>query len=116
MLSICADRRSTTAAWTEHITFETTIVVSALLLAYIAFPHLTIRDEQTREGLIVLVSEADAERSTNDSHAQELLFYGINTLFYFIAIFLMVHLSLSWGTDGRGAAIMAAVGDNLKSC
>ena len=41
---------------------------------------------------------------------QELLFYGINTLFYFISIWLMVHLSASWGTDGRGAAIMSAVG------
>jgi len=93
VLAICSDRRATTAAWTEHITFETAVVVAALLLGYVAFPHLTIRDEQTREGLIFL----------------ELLFYGINTLFYFIAIFLMVHLSLSWGTDGRGAAIMCAI-------
>ncbi|KJH49959.1 synaptophysin / synaptoporin [Dictyocaulus viviparus] len=93
ILAICADRRSTTAAWTEHITFETTIVVSALLAGYVCFPHLTIREEPTREGLIVL----------------ELIFYGINTLFYFISIWLMVHLSASWGTDGRGAAIMTAI-------
>lgn len=93
VLAICADRRSTTAAWTEHITFETMIVVSAFLLGYVCFPHLTIKDEPTREGLIVV----------------ELLFYGINTLFYFISIWLMVHLSASWGTDGRGAAIMSAV-------
>uniref|UniRef100_A0A0K0CTX7 MARVEL domain-containing protein n=1 Tax=Angiostrongylus cantonensis TaxID=6313 RepID=A0A0K0CTX7_ANGCA len=93
ILAICADRRSTTAAWTEHVTFETMIVVSALLCGYVCFPHLTIRDEPTREGLIVV----------------ELIFYGINTLFYFISIWLMVHLSASWGTDGRGAAIMTAV-------
>ncbi|VDK30152.1 unnamed protein product, partial [Anisakis simplex] len=54
ILAICADRNSTTAAWTEHISFETCIVVSALLLGYVCFPHLTIRDEQTREGLIVV--------------------------------------------------------------
>ncbi|ETN78347.1 synaptophysin / synaptoporin [Necator americanus] len=93
VLAICADRRSTTAAWTEHITFETLIVVCALLAGYVCFPHLTIREEPTREGLIVL----------------ELIFYGINTLFYFISIWLMVHLSASWGTDGRGAAIMTAI-------
>ena len=56
VLSICADRRSTTAAWTEHITFETMIVVCILLLGYVCFPHLTIREEATREGLIVVVS------------------------------------------------------------
>ncbi|KAJ1346931.1 hypothetical protein KIN20_038378 [Parelaphostrongylus tenuis] len=55
ILAICADRRSTTAAWTEHVTFETMIVVSALLAGYVCFPHLTIRDEPTREGLIVVV-------------------------------------------------------------
>jgi len=93
ILSICSDRRVTTAAWTEHISFETTIVVSALLLAYVALPHLTQRDEATREGLILI----------------ELLFYGINTLFYFIAIWLMVQLSASWNADGRGAAILAAI-------
>lgn len=93
VLAICADRRSTTAAWTEHIAFETMIVASALLAGYVCFPHLTIREEPTREGLIVL----------------ELIFYGINTLFYFISIWLMVHLSASWGTDGRGAAIMTAI-------
>ncbi|VDK44245.1 unnamed protein product, partial [Cylicostephanus goldi] len=84
ILAICADRRSTTAAWTEHITFETMIVVCVLLAGYVCFPHLTVREEPTREGLIVV----------------ELLFYGINTLFYFISIWLMVHLSASWGTDG----------------
>ncbi|CAI4222633.1 unnamed protein product [Auanema sp. JU1783] len=93
VLSICADRRTTTAAWTEHIAFETMIVVCGFLLAYVCFPHVTIRDEPTREGLIVV----------------ELLFYGVNTLFYFISIWLMVHLSASWGTDGRGAAIMSAI-------
>ncbi|XGW03675.1 hypothetical protein V3C99_015110 [Haemonchus contortus] len=93
VLAICADRRSTTAAWTEHITFETMVVTAALLAGYVCFPHLTIREEPTREGLIVL----------------ELIFYGINTLFYFISIWLMVHLSASWGTDGRGAAIMTAI-------
>lgn len=93
VLSICADRRTTTAAWTEHITFETMIVVCGLLLGYVCFPHLTIRDEVTREGLIVV----------------ELLFYGVNCVFYFISIWLMVHLSASWGTDGRGAAIMSAI-------
>jgi hypothetical protein len=93
VLSICSDRRVTTAAWTEHISFETTIVVSALLLGYVALPHLTQRDEATREGLILI----------------ELLFYGINTLFYFIAIWLMVQLSASWNADGRGAAILAAI-------
>uniref|UniRef100_A0A1I7XLX9 MARVEL domain-containing protein n=1 Tax=Heterorhabditis bacteriophora TaxID=37862 RepID=A0A1I7XLX9_HETBA len=93
VLAICADRRTTTAAWTEHITFETMVVVCALLIGYVCFPHLTIRDELTREGLIVV----------------ELLFYGLNTIFYFISIWLMVHLSASWGTDGRGAAIMTAI-------
>ncbi|CBO25097.1 MARVEL domain-containing protein [Caenorhabditis elegans] len=93
ILAICADRRTTTAAWTEHISFETLLIVSALLLGYVVFPHLTIKDEATREGLIVV----------------ELIFYGVNTLLYFISIWLMVHLSASWGTDGRGAAIMTAV-------
>ncbi|RCN37462.1 synaptophysin / synaptoporin [Ancylostoma caninum] len=118
VLAICADRRSTTAAWTEHITFETMIVVCALLAGYVCFPHLTIREEPTREGLIVVglrrlegVSSF-RERSYNpqqDFLLQELIFYGINTLFYFISIWLMVHLSASWGTDGRGAAIMTAI-------
>uniref|UniRef100_A0A1I7UBR5 MARVEL domain-containing protein n=1 Tax=Caenorhabditis tropicalis TaxID=1561998 RepID=A0A1I7UBR5_9PELO len=93
VLAICADRRTTTAAWTEHISFETLLIVSGLLLGYVVFPHLTIKDEATREGLIVV----------------ELIFYGVNTLLYFISIWLMVHLSASWGTDGRGAAIMTAV-------
>lgn len=55
ILAICADRRSTSAAWAEHISFETTVVVTALLLAYVIFPHLTISNEQTRNGLIVVV-------------------------------------------------------------
>lgn len=93
VLAICADRRTTTAAWTEHITFETLLVVTAFLLGYVCFPHLTVKDEPTREGLIVV----------------ELLFYGVNTVLYFISIWLMVHLSASWGTDGRGAAVMTAV-------
>uniref|UniRef100_A0AC34R434 MARVEL domain-containing protein n=1 Tax=Panagrolaimus sp. JU765 TaxID=591449 RepID=A0AC34R434_9BILA len=93
ILAICSDRRSTSAAWTDHITFECMIVVSALLLGYVAFPHLTLKDEATREGLIVV----------------ELLFYGINTLFFFIAVFLMIHVSASWTADGRGAAVMGAI-------
>ena len=93
ILAICADRRSTSSAWTDHITFECMIVISALLLGYVVFPHLTLKDEPTREGLIVV----------------ELLFYGINTLFFFIAVFLMIHVSASWTADGRGAAVMCAV-------
>uniref|UniRef100_A0A0M3HUY6 MARVEL domain-containing protein n=1 Tax=Ascaris lumbricoides TaxID=6252 RepID=A0A0M3HUY6_ASCLU len=93
ILAICSDRNSTTAAWAEHISFEAFIVVSALLLGYVCFPHLTIKDEQTREGLIVV----------------ELLFYGINALLFFIAIWLMVHLSASWATYGRGSAIIDAI-------
>ncbi|GMT11247.1 hypothetical protein PFISCL1PPCAC_2544 [Pristionchus fissidentatus] len=93
VLSICSDRKSTTAAWTEHIAFETMMVVVILLLGYVCFPHLTLHNEPTREGLIVV----------------ELLFYGVNTLFYFISIWLMVHLSASWGVDGKGSAIMGAV-------
>ena len=94
ILAICSDRRSTSSAWTDHISFECMIVVSALLLGYVAFPHLTLKDEATREGLIVV----------------ELLFYGINTLFFFIGVFLMIHVSASWTADGRGAAVMCAVG------
>ncbi|ULT90860.1 hypothetical protein L3Y34_008871 [Caenorhabditis briggsae] len=93
ILAICADRRTTTAAFTEHISFGCVFVVTGLLLGYVIFPHLTLKDEATREGLIVV----------------ELLFYGINTVLNFISIWLMVHLSASWGTDGRGAAIMTAV-------
>jgi hypothetical protein len=93
ILAICADRRSTSAAWTEHISFETTIVVTALVIGYVIFPHLTIGNETTRDGLVVV----------------ELLFYGTNTLFYFIGIWLMVHLSASWTAEGRGAAIMDAI-------
>jgi hypothetical protein len=93
ILAICSDRRSTSAAWTDHISFECMIVVSALLLAYVVFPHLTLKDEATREGLIVV----------------ELLFYGINTVFFFIAVFLMIHVSASWTADGRGAAVMCAI-------
>uniref|UniRef100_A0A914C122 MARVEL domain-containing protein n=1 Tax=Acrobeloides nanus TaxID=290746 RepID=A0A914C122_9BILA len=91
ILAICTDRRTTGAAWAEHISFETIIVVSLFLLGYVVFPHLTLRDEQTREGLIVV----------------ELLFYGLNTLLYFIAIWLMIFAGLA--SDGRGAAIMAAI-------
>ncbi|MFH4979288.1 hypothetical protein AB6A40_005997 [Gnathostoma spinigerum] len=93
ILAICADRNSTPSAWTEHIAFETCIVVCALLAGYVIFPHLTIKDEATREGLIVL----------------ELIFYGINTLLYFISIWLMVQLSATWISHGRGAAIFAAI-------
>jgi hypothetical protein len=38
------------------------------------------------------------------------MFYGLNTLFFFIGIWLMVHLAASWTAEGRGAAIMSAVG------
>jgi hypothetical protein len=54
-LAICADRRSTASAWTSHITFETTIVVSVLILLYVVFPHLSLSDERNREGLVVVV-------------------------------------------------------------
>ncbi|CEF61215.1 Marvel domain-containing protein [Strongyloides ratti] len=93
ILAICSDRRSTQSAWTEHITFESMLVVSCLIIGYVCFPHLTLNDEKTREGLIVV----------------ELLFYGIHTLFYFIAIWLMIHLSAAWTSEGRGAAIMSSV-------
>lgn len=56
VLAICADRNTTTAAWTEHIAFQSTILTAAILLGYVCFPHITIRDELTREGLIVVVS------------------------------------------------------------
>ena len=46
---------------------------------------------------------------------QELLFYGVNTLFYFISIWLMVHLSQTYGADGKGAAIMSAVSFQMLS-
>uniref|UniRef100_A0A0N5CDJ2 MARVEL domain-containing protein n=1 Tax=Strongyloides papillosus TaxID=174720 RepID=A0A0N5CDJ2_STREA len=93
ILAICSDRRSTQSAWTEHLTFESMIVVSILIVGYVCFPHLTLDDEKTREGLIVV----------------ELLFYGLHTLFYFIAIWLMIHLSAAWTSEGRGAAIMSSV-------
>lgn len=93
ILAICADRRSTSSAWTEHITFECTLVVSVLILLYVVFPHLSLADERTREGLVVV----------------ELVFYGLNTLFFFISIWLMVHLAASWTAEGRGAAIMGAI-------
>ncbi|KAI6219038.1 Synaptophysin / synaptoporin [Aphelenchoides fujianensis] len=93
ILSICADRKATSAAWAEHITFETTIVVAALLLGYVVFPHLTLQDDRTRNSLVLL----------------ELMFYGFNTGAYFIAVWLMVHLSASWNADGRGAAVMCAI-------
>nr|CAD2195314.1 unnamed protein product [Meloidogyne enterolobii] len=93
ILAICADRRSTASAWTAHITFETTIVVCILILLYVVFPHLSLSDERNREGLVVV----------------ELIFYGLNTLLFFIAIWLMIHLA--WGSlsDSRGAAIMGAI-------
>uniref|UniRef100_A0A914C4G0 MARVEL domain-containing protein n=1 Tax=Acrobeloides nanus TaxID=290746 RepID=A0A914C4G0_9BILA len=52
ILAISTNRRSPSAAWAEYISFETTLVVAVLLLGYVVFPHLTLRDEQTREGLI----------------------------------------------------------------
>ncbi|VDD97885.1 unnamed protein product [Enterobius vermicularis] len=93
ILAICSDRNVTTAAWTEHISFAAALISFGLLLGYVCFPHLTLRDEQTREGLIVV----------------ELIFYGIYTLLFFIAIWLMVHLSASWMTYGRGSAIIDAI-------
>ncbi|OZC06038.1 synaptophysin / synaptoporin [Onchocerca flexuosa] len=87
------DRNVTTAAWTEHISFATTLIISGLLIGYVCFPHLTLKDEATREGLIVM----------------ELIFYGISTLFFFIAIWLMIQLSTSWLSPGRGSAIMDAI-------
>lgn len=57
ILAICADRKATSSAWTEHITFETTIVVAALLIGYTVFPHLTLQDERTRNSLVVLVNK-----------------------------------------------------------
>ncbi|VDK82251.1 unnamed protein product [Litomosoides sigmodontis] len=93
ILAICADRNATTAAWTEHISFAVTIIISGLLIGYVCFPHLTIKNEPTREGLIVT----------------ELILYGISTLLFFIAVWLMVHLSASWLTYGRGSAIIDAI-------
>lgn len=93
ILAICSDRNATTAAWTEHISCEATVLIAILLIGYVCFPHLTIKDEPTREGLIVV----------------ELLFYGLNTLLFFIAIWLMVHLSASWISYGRGSAIIDAI-------
>ncbi|VDN24686.1 unnamed protein product [Gongylonema pulchrum] len=93
ILAICADRNATTAAWTENISFAAAVIISGLLIGYVCFPHLTIKDEQTREGLIVT----------------ELIFYGTATLLFFIAIWLMVHLSASWLTYGRGSAIIDAI-------
>lgn len=37
------------------------------------------------------------------------MFYGFNVGAYFIAVWLMVHLSASWTAEGRGAAVMCAV-------
>ncbi|CAD5226444.1 unnamed protein product [Bursaphelenchus okinawaensis] len=93
VLAICADRNSTSSAWTEHITFESTIIAGVFLLGYIVFPHLTIDDEKNNNGLVVM----------------ELVFYAVNTVAYFISVWLMVHLSASWRADGRGAAIMGAI-------
>ncbi len=55
ILAICADRSATTAAWTENISFSVTVIISGLLIGYVCFPHLTIKDELTREGLIIAV-------------------------------------------------------------
>uniref|UniRef100_A0AAF5CRD0 MARVEL domain-containing protein n=1 Tax=Strongyloides stercoralis TaxID=6248 RepID=A0AAF5CRD0_STRER len=93
ILAICSDRRSTQSAWTEHLSFESMVIVACFIIGYVCFPHLTLNEEKTREGLIVV----------------ELLFYGIHTLFYFIAIWLMIHLSAAWTSEGRGAAIMSSV-------
>uniref|UniRef100_A0A1I7VXI4 MARVEL domain-containing protein n=1 Tax=Loa loa TaxID=7209 RepID=A0A1I7VXI4_LOALO len=93
ILAICADRNATTAAWTENISFAVTVITSGLLMGYVCFPHLTIKNEPTREGLIVT----------------ELIFYGTSTLLFFIAIWLMVHLSASPVTYGRGSAIIDAI-------
>lgn len=93
ILSICADRDAASTGWTEHLAFESMVVISALLLGYVAFPHITLGEKRTRDGLIVL----------------ELLFYGVNTFFFFIAVWLMVHLAASFTAHGRGAAIMSAV-------
>ncbi|KAK6108886.1 putative integral membrane protein [Brugia pahangi] len=93
ILAICADRSATTAAWTENISFSVTVIISGLLIGYVCFPHLTIKDELTREGLIIA----------------ELIFYGISALLFFIAIWLMVHLSAGSITYGRGSAIMDAI-------
>ena len=40
---------------------------------------------------------------------KELLFYGVNAFFFFISVWLMVHLAASWAAEGRGAAIMDTV-------
>lgn len=93
ILAICADRTATTAAWTENISFAVTIIISGLLIGYVCFPHLTIKNESTREGLIFT----------------ELIFYSISALLFFIAIWLMVHLSANWVTYGRGPAIIDAI-------
>ncbi|KAL3985940.1 putative integral membrane protein [Acanthocheilonema viteae] len=93
VLAICADRNSTTSAWTEHISLAATLIISGLLIGYVCFPHLTIKDEPTREGLIVT----------------ELIFYGISAVFFFIAVWLMVHLSAGWLNYGRGPAIIDAI-------
>uniref|UniRef100_A0A915PY00 MARVEL domain-containing protein n=1 Tax=Setaria digitata TaxID=48799 RepID=A0A915PY00_9BILA len=87
------NRNATAAAWTENISFVVTVIISALLIGYVCFPHLTIKNELTREGLIVT----------------ELIFYGISTLLFFIAIWLMVHLSASWIAYGRGSAVIDAI-------
>uniref|UniRef100_A0AC35UHI9 MARVEL domain-containing protein n=1 Tax=Rhabditophanes sp. KR3021 TaxID=114890 RepID=A0AC35UHI9_9BILA len=92
ILAICTDRRSSQSAWTEHLTFEAMLLVLMLILGYVCFPHLTLEEEKTREGLIVV----------------ELLFYGLNSLFFFIAVWLMVHLSASF-SEAKSAAIMSSV-------
>ncbi|VDM11543.1 unnamed protein product [Wuchereria bancrofti] len=39
----------------------------------------------------------------------EFIFYGTSALLFFIAIWLMVHLSIGWSTYGRGSAIIDAI-------
>jgi hypothetical protein len=63
ILAICADRRSTSSAWTEHITFETTLVVCVFIILYVVFPHLSLSNEQTREGLLVVVCHRKSVKS-----------------------------------------------------
>ncbi len=45
---------------------------------------------------------------------QELIFYGINAMLFFVAIWLMVQLSASYISDSRGAAIITAVRKRIR--
>lgn len=56
ILSLCTDRRSTSSAWTEHITFETSLVVCAFIIGYVVFPQITITNEKTNKGLMIVVN------------------------------------------------------------